>query len=34
MSYPDVGDYKEQIELSSPAAYPSTIEYEANEGSL
>ena len=33
-SYPDVGEYKGQTWLSPPAAYPSTMEYEANEGSL
>jgi hypothetical protein len=32
--YPNMGDYKEWIGLSPPAAYPSTEEYEANEGSL
>jgi hypothetical protein len=32
--YPDVGDYKGWTWLSPPAAYPSTMEYEANEGSL
>ena len=34
MSYLDVGDYEGWIGLSPPAAYPSTMEYEANEGSL
>ena len=32
--YPNVGDYKGWIGLSPPAAYPSTMEYETNEGSL
>jgi hypothetical protein len=32
--YPNVRDYKGWIGLSPPVAYPSTIEYEANEGSL
>jgi hypothetical protein len=32
--YPNVGDYKGRIGLSPPAAYPSTVEYEAKEGSL
>jgi hypothetical protein len=27
-------DYKGQIELSPPIAYPSTMEHEANEGSF
>ena len=31
---PDVEDYKGQIGLSSPAAYPSTMGNETNEGSL
>ena len=30
----DVGDYKGWIGLSPPAAYPSTVGNEANEGSL
>ena len=34
MPYPDVGDYKGRTGLSPPATYPSTVEYEANEGSL
>jgi hypothetical protein len=29
-----VGDYKRRIGLSPPAANPSTMEHEANEGSL
>jgi hypothetical protein len=33
MPYPNMGDYKGWIGLSPPAAYPSTVEYEANEGS-
>ena len=33
-SYPDVGDYEGWIGLSLPAAYPSTMEYEANEDIL
>ena len=32
--YPDVGDYEGRIGLSPPTVYPSTVEYEANEGSL
>ena len=32
--YLDVGDYKARTGLSPPVAYPSTIEYEANKGSL
>ena len=32
--YLDVGDYEGWIGLSPPVAYPSTVEYEANEGSL
>ena len=32
--YPSVGDYKGRIGLSPPAAYPSTVGYEANKGSL
>ena len=32
--YLDVGDYKGRIGLSLSTAYPSTVEYEANEGSL
>ena len=32
--YPNMGDYKGRTGLSPPAAYPSTVEYEANEGSL
>ena len=32
--YPDMEDYKGQIGLSPPAAYPSTVEYKENEGSL
>ena len=34
MLYPDVGDYKGRTGLSPPTSYPSTIEYETNEGSL
>jgi hypothetical protein len=30
----DVGDYKRRTELSPPTAYPSTMEYKANKGSL
>ena len=30
--YLDVGDYKGWIGLSPPAAYPSTVGYEANKG--
>jgi hypothetical protein len=33
-SYPNMGDYKGWTGLSPPAAYSSTVEYEANEGSL
>ena len=33
-SNPNLEDYKGRIGLSPPAAYPSTMEYEANEGSL
>jgi len=32
--YPNVEDYKGQIGLSPPAAYPSTMEYKAKKGSL
>ena len=32
--YPNMGDYKGRIGLPPPIAYPSTDEYEANEGSL
>ena len=32
--YPDVGDYKGWTGLSPPAAYPSTMEYEANKSNL
>ena len=32
--YSNMGGYEGWIGLSPPAAYPSTIEYEANEGSL
>jgi hypothetical protein len=32
--YPNVGDYRGRTGLSPPAAYPSTMGYEANEGSL
>ena len=32
--YLDVGDYKGWIGLSPPVSYPSTVEYEANKGSL
>jgi hypothetical protein len=32
--YPDVVDYKGRIGLSPPAAYLSTVEYEANEGNF
>jgi hypothetical protein len=34
MLYPNVGDYEGRTGLSPPAAYPSTMEYEANEGNL
>jgi hypothetical protein len=34
MPYPDMGGYKGWIGLSPLAAYPLTMEYEANEGSL
>ena len=34
MLYPDMRDYKRWIGLSPPAAYPSTMEYEANEDSF
>ena len=34
MPYPVVADYKRWIGLSPPTAYPSTMEYEANKGSL
>ena len=34
MSNPNVGDYKGRIGLSPPAAYPSTVGYKANKGSL
>jgi hypothetical protein len=34
MSYLDVGDYEGWTGLSPSAAYPSTVEYEANESSL
>ena len=34
MLYPDVEDYKGQTGLSLPAAYPSIVEYGANEGSI
>ena len=34
MPYLDLGDYKGRTGLSPPVAYPSTVEYEANEGSL
>jgi hypothetical protein len=30
----NMGDYKGQIGLSPPIAYPSTVENEANEGNL
>ena len=33
-SYLDVGEYKGWTGLSPPTAYPSTMEYEANEGNL
>jgi hypothetical protein len=33
-SYLDVGDFEGWTGLSPPAACPSTVEYEANEGSL
>jgi hypothetical protein len=33
-SYSDVGDYKGWTGLSPPVVYPSTMEYEANKGSL
>jgi hypothetical protein len=32
--YLNVGDCKGQTGLSPPAAYPSTVEHEANEGSF
>jgi hypothetical protein len=32
--YPNVGDYEGQMGLSPPAVYPSTMEYEANEGNF
>ena len=32
--YPNVGDYKGRTGLSPLVAYPSTVEFEANEGSL
>jgi hypothetical protein len=32
--YPNVEDCRGRTGLSPPAAYPSTVEYEANEGSL
>ena len=32
--YSNMGDYKGWTRLSPPTAYPSTGEYEANEGSL
>jgi hypothetical protein len=31
-SYPNMGDYKGWTRLSPPVAYPSTMEYEENEG--
>jgi hypothetical protein len=31
--YPDMGDYEGWTRLSPPAAYPSTVRHEANEGS-
>jgi hypothetical protein len=34
MSYLDMGDYEGRIGLSPPTAYPTTMEYEANKGSL
>ena len=34
MSNLDMAEYKGWIGLSPPAAYPSTVEHEANEGSL
>ena len=34
MSYPDMGDYEGRTWLSPPAAYPSTVKNEENEGSL
>jgi hypothetical protein len=34
MLYLDVGDYEGWTGLSPPAAYPSTMEYEENEGNL
>jgi hypothetical protein len=34
MMYLDMGDYKGRTGLSPPVVYPSTIGYEANEGSL
>ena len=32
--YPNMGDYERWTGLSPPTTYPSTKEYEANEGSL
>jgi hypothetical protein len=32
--YPNVGGYKGWTGQSPPVEYPSTVEYEANEGSL
>ena len=32
--YPNMRDYEGWIGLSPPVAYPSTVGYEANEGSL
>jgi hypothetical protein len=32
--YPNVRDYKERTGLSPAAAYPSTVEYKINEGSI
>ena len=34
MPYPNMGDYEGWTGLSPPAAYPTTMEYKANEGSL
>jgi hypothetical protein len=34
MPYPNLGDYKGRTGLSPPTAYPSTMGYEANKGSL
>ena len=34
MPYPNMGDYKGWTGMSPPVAYPSTMGYKANEGSL